>query len=350
MKTVPTDIKILDRLTAVNLNVTIWTARKKLTPDDIGGVELPPEELASLGNKKICDPEKLRVFSALKARAVTCLGRIGVRFLGGWAIPEGETENIHEKLLEIKNDFMEAKEQFLGSYDLAIKSWVDRHPGWESLLASSTVSASQVRDRLNMNWQFYKVSASEASPVTNENLVSEVESLGQALFGEISSDARAIWSKVYAGKTEVSHRALSPLKTMRDKLVGLSFVEPRAAPVADLIETAIQALPKRGLITGGSLVTLQGLVSMLRDPELLLEHGQKLINGRTASEVLSGIKLQNDKNAGKFYYSDDPDDLDGLDAPDVQADIGEQDEFADKPLADKAKTDNRHFVDSLGLW
>ena len=63
-----TDITVLDRLLAINLDISLWSARKKLTSEDFGDVELPPDDLASLGSKRICDPERLRVFNALKAR------------------------------------------------------------------------------------------------------------------------------------------------------------------------------------------------------------------------------------------------------------------------------------------
>ena len=33
-----TDIKVLDCLLALNLQVSIWSARKKLTPEDFSGV------------------------------------------------------------------------------------------------------------------------------------------------------------------------------------------------------------------------------------------------------------------------------------------------------------------------
>ena len=49
-----TDITVLDHLVVVNLDIHIWTARKKLVPLDLGGAELPPEDLASLGSKRIC--------------------------------------------------------------------------------------------------------------------------------------------------------------------------------------------------------------------------------------------------------------------------------------------------------
>ena len=45
------DIRILDSLLALNLNISVWSARKKMCLEDFGGAELPPEDLASLGSK-----------------------------------------------------------------------------------------------------------------------------------------------------------------------------------------------------------------------------------------------------------------------------------------------------------
>ena len=69
------DIKVLDNLLALNLNVNLWSARKKMVLEDFGGAELPPEDLASLGSKRIADPNSLKVFSTLKARAFNYLDR-----------------------------------------------------------------------------------------------------------------------------------------------------------------------------------------------------------------------------------------------------------------------------------
>ena len=80
---VQSDIRILDKLLALNLSVSLWSARRKMTAEDMGGVNLPPEDLASLGSKRIADPENLKIFATLKARAVSHLDRIGVRFLSG---------------------------------------------------------------------------------------------------------------------------------------------------------------------------------------------------------------------------------------------------------------------------
>ena len=89
-----TDITALKQLTAIRLDVNIWSARRKLTATDLATPDLPPESLASLGSKKVCNPEDLRVFATLKARAIALLDRHGVRFLGGWVIPEAATRSV----------------------------------------------------------------------------------------------------------------------------------------------------------------------------------------------------------------------------------------------------------------
>ena len=49
---------VLDRLVAVNLDVRIWSGRKKLTAEDLSlGADVPPEDLVSLGSKRVCDPD-----------------------------------------------------------------------------------------------------------------------------------------------------------------------------------------------------------------------------------------------------------------------------------------------------
>jgi len=282
-----TDIKVLDSLLALHLEVNIWTARKKLSPEDFAGATLPPEDLASLGSKRVCDPEALRVFGTLKARAVSLLDRHGVRFLGGWAIPESQAGAIVAELEQILQDFNAAKEDFLSRYDESVRDWIAKHAGWEQIIADSTVSADYVRSRMGFIWRLYRIVPPDPADPVMEGLKDEVATLGQTLFGEVSKAATEAWHKCFAGKTEITRKALSPLRTIHQKLSGLSFVEPRVSPVADLIHTAFEHLPKRGRIEGANLLMLQGLVSLLRDTDALIEHGQKIMDGTTSKDLLS---------------------------------------------------------------
>ena len=153
-----TPLQVLDNILALNLNITLWSARKKLTAEDFGGVELPPDDLASLGSKKICDPARLNVFTKLKARAFSLLDKHGVRFLSGWAIPEDKAGDIIQGLCEIRDEFFTEKQNFLNVYDAAIADWIARHPSWANIIENSTVSREYVDSRMWFSWQLYQVS------------------------------------------------------------------------------------------------------------------------------------------------------------------------------------------------
>ena len=328
-----TEIKVLDSLLALHLEVNIWTARKKLSPEDFAGATLPPEDLASLGCKRVCDPEALRVFGTLKARAVSLLDRHGVRFLGGWAIPESQADAIVTELEQILQDFNAAKEDFLSRYDESVRDWIARHSGWEQIIADSTVSADYVRSRMGFIWRLYRIVPPDPADPVMEGLKDEVVSLGQTLFGEVSKAATEAWHKCFAGKTEITRKALSPLRTIHQKLSGLSFVEPRVSPVADLIHTAFEHLPKRGRIEGANLLMLQGLVSLLRDTDALIEHGQKIMDGTTSKDLLSLFV----EGQGKMPELDAQDEVDIVAAVDDLPPI-----FPDIPM--------QPVLPNCGLW
>lgn len=283
-----TRITVLNHILALNLDVNIWSARKKLTPSDFGATQLPPEELASLGSKRVCNPEDLRIFGTLKSRAVNMLDRHGVRFLGGWGVPEKVADEIVKELTAVEKEFFMAKDEFLSRYDEAVQDWIKQHPGWEELIGSSTVSAEYVRSRIGFKWQFYKLAAPEKNSV-KKGLKEEVNKLGSTLFDEISKTATETWSRCYAGKVKVTHKALSPLRSIHSKLEGLSFVDPRVLPITDLLQTAFDKVPSRGFIRDTDLLMLQGVVSLLREPALLIENAQKILDGSTAVDLLKSL-------------------------------------------------------------
>ncbi len=345
MTHVLSDIRILDNLLALNLNVSLWSARRKMSQEDLGGAELPPDDLASLGSKRIADPENLKVFGTLKARAFNYLDRHGVRFMSGWAIPEEKAGEIVQELLSIRNEFQKEKEAFLAGYDQNVQAWIEKHHQWSEIIRNSTVGPDYVRGRMDFRWQLYKVAPLEQhednTAVLEAGLAEEVQGLGGTLFGEVAKSAEDIWRRVYHGKTEVTHKALSPLRTLHAKLTGLSFVEPHVAPVADIVQAALLCMPKKGNITGPDLLLLQGLVCLLKDSTALVGHAQKVIEGYGPAFVLDALL------AG-------PDTLSTLDSADGQVDSTADGEPDDAPILLDIPVTDRAFphpaIPSLGLW
>lgn len=293
MRTIQSALNVLDDILVINLNISLWTARKKMTPEDFGGVELPPGDLATPGSKRIADPEKLRIFSTLKARACNFLEKHGVRFMCGWAIPEQKAGIIVDELVKIRDDFFKAKDDFLATYEENLNGWIAKHNTWADIIRGSVVSSDYVRSRMDFRWQIFRAAPlmehENRNAVSESGLAKEVEGLGSTLFSEVARSADEIWKKVYMGRTEVTHKALSPLRTLHEKLMGLSFIEPHVAPVAEIIKAALDQMPARGNISGTSLFMLQGLVCLLRDSDSLLLHSQKLIEGSDAADVVMGL-------------------------------------------------------------
>ncbi len=338
--TLITPLHVLDRILALNLDISLWSARTKLTEEDFGGAELPPEDLASLGSKKICDPARLTVFSKLKARAVNLLNRHGVKFLSGWGIPEDKAGDIINGLCAIRDEFFMEKRNFLACYDEGIAEWIARHPAWASIIQNSTVSRDYVDNRMKFAWQLYRVAPTagldDDTAMTESGLHDEVENLGNTLFGEIARDASEIWRKVFEGKTEVTHKALSPLKTMRDKLVGLSFVE-HVVPVIELLETALAKMPKRGSITGAHLLMLQGMVCILKEQGTLLSQTQALMTAASSEDTLAELFDGFSQTAPILHLGDTELPEEAIpDMPDLSIPL--------EPVAPAAN------LDSMGLW
>lgn len=309
---IQSDIKVLDSLLAVNLDISLWSARRKMTAQDLGSTELPPEDLASLGSKRIADPAHLKIFGTLKARATSYLDKHGVRFMSGWAVPQEMANEITEQLSKIRDEFILEKEKFLATYNESINSWIEKHDDWADIIRNSVVNPDYVRSRMGFRWQLYKVVPSAMDSTVDDGLCSEVESLGNTLFSEVADSARDMWKKVFEGKTEVTHKALSPLKTLHTKLTELSFIEPHVMPVADIIQASLQRIPKKGNIVGADLLLLQGLVCLLKDSKALLEHAHKITQGygpATVVDYLASSDLTADEEPMPILGQDMADDF-----------------------------------------
>lgn len=287
------DLGIINRLLAVNLRVSIWTARKKLRPQDLGDAELPPDDLASLGSKKICDPGALKIFNTLKARAIGVLDHYGLQFLGGWAIPEDRAIEVHQRLDAIEQEFNEAKEDFLNNYHRNVQDWINRQNEWSAIIEDSVESVDYVSSRIGFQSRFYSVSmpgmTGDGTDALGDGFQEEVAGFGRALFDDVAQAATAAWRNSFKGQEKVSHKALSPIRKIYDKLNSFSFVDPAVLPIAEIIKTALESLPKRGYIEGLPLIQFQGLVSLLRDREALADLAERRMNGQATEDILAGF-------------------------------------------------------------
>ena len=272
---------ILDRMVLVKVEANIYGARKKLKKEDLvlaDGSRLPPEDLASLGSKRLLDPDQLAVFNRLKKEAERICLRVGTRFLGGYAISKDSSRDIITELERIGEDFAAAKAAFLDGYDAAVTDWIVRHPEFACIIEKAVDSVELVSTRLSFDYLLVSVGLPETLPVEEVvRLDTKIGSLSQQMFYEISVDANLFIEQSLLGKGQVTRNALRPIKRMRDKLDGLSFLDYRVAPVVQTIDELLNRIPGKGAIEGGILQEILATAMLLADPDKMRRHGSGLL-------------------------------------------------------------------------
>ena len=283
-----TNISVLDVLYVVMLKISFWSGMKRISAEDLGGVDLPPADLASLGSKKLVSPDVLKVFGTIRSRVTTYLDRNAVRFCGGWSFHEDYVQNVAAHLEQCRSDFEDARDSFLSQYDVALEEWKSAHQEWARMLERSPLSPEEVGKKFSFGYQMFRISPPNDEDAS-QGLASEVENLGSTLFSEIAAEARAVWKRVFEGRIICTHKALSPVRSIREKLYANSYVEPGlSAPLVRLIDRTLAFVNQKGSIEGVQLAALQGLVSMLSDPARMLEHARLVLEGRKTEEAVVG--------------------------------------------------------------
>lgn len=265
-------INILDQIACVCCDISIWSGIKKLTAEDLdlSKEQMPPEGLAALGHKKICDPKAIADFKRIKGQAASLLANNGVRFLTGYAIPLEKLEEIQGKLAELEEEFCRVRDNFLSSYEETIEAWIKAHPSWAIQIRRAVEPVERVAAALSWRTSCFKVMH---PGVADKGLQEEANSLGQQLLKEVAQEAREAYAASFHQKSSVTRKALRPLRRMYDKLMSLSFLEPRVQPYLAIMSSVLKRAEQKTPIEGAMLNEVKGVVLTLTKPERVLACG-----------------------------------------------------------------------------
>ncbi|EGV29631.1 hypothetical protein ThidrDRAFT_3223 [Thiorhodococcus drewsii AZ1] len=272
-------ITLTERLSLIVLTVSTWSGRKKLRADDLGlqAGEIPSEELVSLGSKRLCNPDAIRVFHTLKGQAERACLKVGTRFLGGYLVPNDQVDGLCCVLDGLKRDFEHEVQSFLAEYDREIADWIARHPDWERQLRAAVDPAEVIGTRFSFRYRPLVIQPADGH---RETLTEDVAEIGHTIFHEVAQIAVSL-EKSLVGKDSLTQRALGTFRRIQEKLAVLSFIDPRIQPILELVEGFLSRVPRRGPISGALFQEGFGLWLLLCDEERLTRHGA----GRLAGDV-----------------------------------------------------------------
>jgi Protein of unknown function (DUF3150) len=286
-------LAVLDKTVCLMLRVSLWTGRRRLRAEDLGDAakDLPPEDLASLGSLKLCNPKRLAVLGAIKRAAERECDRLCVGFLGGYATEERNITGLVAKLQDYKKRFDNEAADFAAGLQAEINKWTALHPTYKSLIEKVHPDAAHVQSRFQFGFQAFRVGPAGNDPHDNVNggLAEAASGLSGQLFREIEAEAAQAWKTSYEGKAAVGQKALSPLKTILRKLDALSYLDFRCAPIIDQFRKVLGAMPKHGPIEDPHLSALIGLFRIVQSGQTLRSHGAALLENRRTSHSVSDL-------------------------------------------------------------
>lgn len=238
------NITVIDKSIFVRLDFTLWSGRAKLTRDDIPDADkLPPEELASLGSKRLFDPTKLRPFGALKARAHALLERNGLKFCGGYAIAADRADEIRDKLADIWQEFERTKTDFCAAYAAGCQEWMDAHPEWADILRNAMPGAHEMPSRFHFSYQFFQIQPAAVLGGEGNDSYITVLDMGDKALGEICMMAKSIYEETFRdNRHELKAKSFKPIERLIAKIRAVAFTHPRVEAVGEMLTDALDTV------------------------------------------------------------------------------------------------------------
>lgn len=259
------EISILNQILLVDLSgIHLWTARRKLKREMLEGT-IPPSRLASLGSMRVIDPERLKPFEKIKRQAIKVLETHGIKFLGGYAIPQEKIQGVVDELDALKTAFYDLKSNFMPNYDRWVNEWVEQEwerDEWREAIMQSTTPKHQVEAGLQFGYAACRV-APDGDKHLSATLGSQVRGLSDQLYAETAETAEKLLDSGLATRGHVTQTTLNTIRKMNAKLKGLMFLSADIEALSAYIDEALAALPASGVVNGTQYNGIVTLVSAL---------------------------------------------------------------------------------------
>lgn len=317
---------IVTGTSVINLDISIWTGKARLQRNEIDDTNLPPEALATLGSKKLFDPEKLKRFHGIKSSAFAACNKVGVRFLSGWLVGDKHLTGLTLQLQNYLADWSTELGKLTGSYGEECEAWLAQNAQWASILRSAMPTVYDVASRFHFGWHVFNVVPAPVDVPGNE-LKSEVSGVATRAMEKM---AKAIADK-YGSYEDPSRNLLTtPLCKLADQCRALAF----SAPEIDKLGEVLDALAVSGSARLAAIVMKE-----LSDPAKIADICRP---DEAPEDILASIT--------PLAPAPEP-------APDVEALVQEAQDVLDntvqheeEPAPVTTVQDMADMIDSGGLW
>lgn len=194
----------------------------------------------------------------------------------GYFVPVQKAEAAAKRLMEIRDEFLVEKRDFLLNLPKLIEDWA-QHPDNTGNTKSGQLRSELIRkhaptvedlDRLLK----FGLSAVRVMPADffgeDDTLNAEVKGMAGQAAWEIAEDVRQSWKGPIGGKT--SSRVLGLVRRIREKADSMSIIAPKFADLKDMCDKVLANVPSQGTIEGTDFVMVSGLLAFCQKPANIL--------------------------------------------------------------------------------
>ncbi len=262
-----TQSPIFERSLGLILDIRTWSGSKNLKPEDFAGVELPPDELVSLGSKRLHNREAFKPIQAVRTKTVTYLENVAISLYSGkiWIAPESRKDEIEAALSELAREFSTERDRFLADFHREQDAWLEKNSRWASILRPYLDTPASIEKKFAFTWRVFRMSSAENNPEFAEVLAND---LTGTMLREVSILAGETYTSL-KDRERATFKNINRLDRLAEKLRGLSFVNPGVSIIEAELQTFLDQRDAGGALTGAALFNLTRLLVQLKSPDIL---------------------------------------------------------------------------------
>ena len=280
--------QVLNNVEIVHHDLRVWTGQKKLEASDLERVnkdDLPPEEVASLGLKRLIDANHLKIFSTIRHQADRASREVGVRFLGAYAVPQEAVADLMARLDQLRHQFDAEVQSFLALYDERVEEWADRNPGFRNQILRAKIPRDTVKARFNASFAVYRVVASQRD--NGASMAAESAGLYDSLLDSVHGDLSEYVARCRTAACDGFRVVVrDSIRDLALKMRRFGFLDDSGGLVAFAAELE-QAVVGTGKIRDGDYASLKAVLKDLTSVEAIKDRIAELAsNGGVSSRVV----------------------------------------------------------------
>lgn len=245
-------------LSLIKFEMSTCTFKRKLTFKEIGLTKDVESKLASLGSKKVLDPEKPKEFRNCKEQGETALAKIGVRFSRYiWAVPTIEYSTIYNQLLQIQKRAIAIKNDIIMNLDEYVEEFAQLADTLEPGFGDHIRNGSFKRDYLQGQLQCIVEGAEEMELSLSHKVEMSVAEKATDYYNQLEKQ------RIKYNRTtfELTKNTRNKLEEILGFIKGMAFIDSSVEYMGVLIEKYLATYPAH--YSQGTAAHNKGLVQLL---------------------------------------------------------------------------------------